>query len=117
MSEVDLETAEFLAVFTEVGLGTSEVAEHWRTLVTTMPYPHLRSKLRDQWWAEGRAQGLAEGRAEEAAAAVLRVLRGRGLAVPPAVEARVRECRDLEVLERLHTRAILVERAEDLFTS
>lgn len=111
LGEVELETAEFLAAFTEAGLGDSPAAEDWRKLMTTMPYAHLRSRLRDGWWAEGRA----EGRTEEAADAVLRVLHARGLTVPPMIKSRIRACTDVTELEVLLTRTVAVERAEDLF--
>ncbi len=46
------------------------------------------------------AQGRAEGRTEEAARAVLTVLRARGLAVPDAVRERILSQKDSEHLER-----------------
>jgi flagellar biosynthesis/type III secretory pathway protein FliH len=49
---------------------------------------------------EGRSAGLAEGRTEEAARALLTVLRARGLAVPDAVRERILAQKDLERLER-----------------
>jgi hypothetical protein len=46
------------------------------------------------------AQGRAEGRAEEAASAVLTVLQARGLAVSDAVRERILSQKDLDRLER-----------------
>jgi len=46
------------------------------------------------------AQGRAEGRAEEAANAVLTVLQARGLTVPEAVREHILSQKDLERLER-----------------
>ena len=46
------------------------------------------------------AQGRTEGRTEEAARAVLTVLRVRGLAVPDAVRERILAQKDPERLER-----------------
>jgi len=46
------------------------------------------------------AQGRAEGRTEEAARALLAVLRARGLAVPDAVRERILSQKDPERLER-----------------
>ena len=46
------------------------------------------------------AQGRAEGRAEEAARAVLMVLRARGVAVPDAHRERILAQKDPERLER-----------------
>ena len=46
------------------------------------------------------AQGRAEGRTEEAAHAVLTVLRARGLVVPDAVRERILAQKDPDRLER-----------------
>jgi len=46
------------------------------------------------------AEGRAEGRAEEAARALLTVLRVRGIAVPDAVRERILAQKDPERLER-----------------
>jgi hypothetical protein len=74
--------------------------------MTTMAFPY-QSRLRQQWREEGRT--------DEAVTAVLRVLSARKLAVPPAVERRICEQTDIAELEALLTRAVTVERAEDLF--
>jgi hypothetical protein len=63
-------------------------------------------RMRDTW--EGaRKLGIAEGRAEEAAHAVLTVFEVRGLAVSEADRARILAERDRRRLERWHKRAIL----------
>jgi hypothetical protein len=49
---------------------------------------------------EGRTEGRAEGRTEEAARALLTVLRARGIAVPDAVRERILAQKDPERLER-----------------
>jgi hypothetical protein len=54
-------------------------------------------------------QGRAEGRAEEAARAVLTALRVRGIAVPDAARERILAQKDPECLERWHERAIVAE--------
>jgi hypothetical protein len=59
-----------------------------------------QSPFAKQYVAQGRAEGLAEGRTEEAARAVLTVLRARGLAVPDAVRERILSQKDPERLER-----------------
>jgi hypothetical protein len=53
------------------------------------------------------AQGRAEGRAEEAANAVLTVLQTRGLAVPDAARERILSQKDPERLERWLKRAVV----------
>jgi hypothetical protein len=50
--------------------------------------------------AEGFTEGLTKGRTEEAARAVLTVLRVRGLVVPDVVRERILAQKDPERLER-----------------
>ncbi|HEX6683655.1 MAG TPA: hypothetical protein VF062_12710 [Candidatus Limnocylindrales bacterium] len=109
LAGVDVPTAGFLVEFTEVGLGRSRAAQIWREL--------MRSKygFESQLHAEWRQEGIEQGRVEEAAAAVLRVLEARGLAVPADVAQQITGCADRALLEELLARAVTVERAEDLF--
>ena len=53
------------------------------------------------------AQGRAEGSADEAARALLTVLRVRGIEVPEAARERILSQKDPERLERWHERAIV----------
>jgi len=57
----------------------------------------------------------AEGRAEGARRALLRVLGRRGFAVSPEVEARIAKEIDPERLERWHDLAVVAERMDDVF--
>ncbi|WP_437621946.1 hypothetical protein [Sorangium sp. So ce1151] len=57
--------------------------------------------------AEARKEGLNEGRAEEAARAVLIALRGRGIAVPDVARERILAEKDPETLERWLERAVV----------
>lgn len=59
-----------------------------------------QSDFARKYVAQGRAEGRAEGRTEEAARAVLTVLRARGFAVPEAVRERILAEKDPERLER-----------------
>jgi hypothetical protein len=58
-------------------------------------------------WKEARALGRDEGRAAEAARAVLTALRVRGMVVPDVARKRILAEKDLERLEHWHERAIL----------
>jgi hypothetical protein len=58
-------------------------------------------------WADARREGRDEGRAEEAARAVLTALRVRGITVPDAARERILAEKDPARLERWHERAIL----------
>lgn len=56
---------------------------------------------------EGKAEGKVEGAVEATAAAVLKVLKARGLAVSAAERTRILRCRDLDRLDRWLGRAAL----------
>ena len=71
-----------------------------RALETMMKGYEYQSDFAKKYVAQGRAEGLAEGRTEEAARAVLTVLRARGLAVSDAVRERILSQKDPERLER-----------------
>jgi hypothetical protein len=58
-------------------------------------------------FTEARKMGRDEGRAEEAARAVLAVLRVRGIAVPDEAPERILAEKDRTQLERWHVRAVL----------
>ena len=65
--------------------------------------------------AEGRAEGCAEGRVQEARAAVLRVIERRGLALRPADRRRIAAEPDIERLERWLDAAITAASVAELF--
>ncbi|MGH8878512.1 MAG: hypothetical protein ACRD0P_14405 [Stackebrandtia sp.] len=106
LGDIDTVEAVSLAEFTEVGLANSPAANLWRNLMTTMNLPY-KSVLHERFNEEGRAQ--------QAAASVLNVLRVRGLEVQPELEARVKAIDNVAELEALHSRAITVGSTDDLF--
>ena len=78
-----------------------------RALEAMMKGYEYQSDFAKKYVAQGRSEGLSEGRAEEAARNVLAALRVRGIAVPDAVRERILAQKDLEILERWHDRAIV----------
>jgi hypothetical protein len=70
-----------------------------RALEGMMGYEYQTDFAR-KYVAQGRAEGRAEGRTEEAARALLTVLRARGIAVPDAVREQILAQTDPERLER-----------------
>ena len=76
-----------------------------RTLETMMKGYEYQSDFAKKYVAQGRI----EGRAEEAAHAVLTVLQARGLAVPDAARERIRSQKDLERLERWLEKAVVAD--------
>lgn len=73
-------------------------------------YQQDQQKLRN----EARNDGLREGRAEEAARAVLTVLRVRGVAVPDGVRERILAETDTSLLERWLERAAVAVAGADV---
>jgi hypothetical protein len=71
-----------------------------RSLEAMMKGYEYQSDFAKKYVAEGRAEGLAQGRTEEAAHALLTVLRARGIAVPDAVREQILSQKDPERLER-----------------
>ncbi|WP_437761255.1 hypothetical protein WMF27_05760 [Sorangium sp. So ce281] len=65
--------------------------------------------------AEARTEGLNEGRAREAARAVLTALRVRGIAVSDVVRERILAEKDPETLERWLERAIVAASLAEVF--
>lgn len=65
--------------------------------------------------AEGREQGLAEGRTAEAARLVLTVLNARKIYVPERVREQIEGCDDLDQLEVWMRRSVTAEAVVELF--
>lgn len=70
-----------------------------------------RSEGRSEGRTEGLTEGLTKGRTEEAARAVLTVLRTRGLVVPEAIRERILAQKDTERLERWLEKAVVAASA------
>jgi hypothetical protein len=78
-----------------------------RALEAMMKGYEYQSDFAKKYVAQGRAEGLAEGRTEEAARAVLTVLQARGLAVPDSARERILSQKDPERLERWLEKAVV----------
>jgi predicted nucleotidyltransferase/HEPN domain-containing protein len=63
---------------------------------------------------EGRQEGLQEGEAKGTAAAILLVLKTRGVAVPPDIGQRIAACTDPAVLSRWLERAVTAQSAAEI---
>lgn len=81
-----------------------------RNLLQRQGYEDLEAVL-----AEGREQGLEQGRCESAAAAVLTFLEARGLSVADDERRRILACRDVGQLEQWQRRAVTVNQTSELF--
>jgi hypothetical protein len=110
LTTIEEKAAANLAEFTETGLGHTVGAEIWKGMMATRTYPFV-SQMRLQ----GREEGREEGRLETLAAAILKVLDGRGIAVDGDTRTRIASCRDADVLDTWLDRAVIVAEASDLF--
>jgi hypothetical protein len=110
LDTVDRETATLIAEFAEIGLGTGDAREIWRSLMATQTYRY-QSEYAEMLRDEGRVEGRVEGEAR----AVLLMLKQRGVAVPSAARERILSCTDIDVVERWVCRTATATRVEDLF--
>lgn len=77
----------------------------------THSYPDAFTRLRARGREEGREEGVAEGEAKM----LLRLLRGRGLAVSDEVRSRVMSCEDTAQLEAWFDRATKAAIVDEVF--
>ncbi|MEV6957009.1 hypothetical protein [Streptomyces sp. NPDC051183] len=114
LESTDPESVAYFAELLEIGLGNSLARDIWRHLMPRTSFPG-RGTLIEETYQEGEAKGRTEGKAEERARMVLRVLDHRGVAVADEVRERVIACGELDVLGRWIDLAFTVDHAEELF--
>jgi hypothetical protein len=102
----DTDSADLFKELTELGLGAGPAARMWRENMV-IPTSFFRSETAERVRTEGRIQ--------EKVHSTLRLLQIRGLEVTDGVRDRVSGCADGETLDRWFGRALVVERAEDIF--
>jgi len=107
--------AELRALYRDLALVFSEPARCKQVWTVGLEgWSMTRSALVEGWVEEGWAEGRAEGRAEEAQELLLAVGQKRLGQPGKTVVQRVQQIRALELLRRLHLRAMEVETWEDL---
>jgi hypothetical protein len=74
----------------------------------------VSTKYRSQFLGGAWAEGLAEGRAEGEVRAVLTVLDARGVHVPEKARERIEACTDLERLETWLRRALTATTVDEV---
>jgi predicted ArsR family transcriptional regulator len=82
-----------------------------RAAVVSSPEEVFDYRYQSEFARKYVAQGEAQGRAK----AIVSVLKARGLAVPAAVEERVRACTDLAKLDECIARTVVVPSADEIF--
>lgn len=106
----DLALATLSAITHADRLGNRSAAQQWRNLVA-VDLSFCTSPLSEEIRDEGRAQGLAHGRAED----VLLVLGVRGIEISDGTREKVTACTDPELLSQWLVRAIRATTAEEIF--
>ncbi|MEU1313265.1 hypothetical protein ABZ419_30835 [Streptomyces cinnamoneus] len=114
LAMADEESVAYYSELLEIGLGETPAGDIWRNLMPRSYFPG-RGTLIEKTFLEGEAKGRAEGRVEERAQSVLRVLETRGIPVSPEVGERIMSCTYMDILADWLDRACIVSKAEDIF--
>lgn len=110
LKTIDRDSAAVFVQFVDSCLVDPRAKQMWRDLMTAIQY-FWRHPLAEQVREEGRE----EGRVQQCAEMILRVLEWRGVPVADAVRERVEACADLGQLEIWVQRAVHVTDAAELF--
>jgi hypothetical protein len=86
----------------------------WAQTLTELSEQQGEAKGRLEGEAKGRLEGEVKGEARGTAAAILLVLKTRGIAVPEEIEQRIAACSDPAVLSLWLTRAVTATSAADV---
>jgi hypothetical protein len=112
MRSFDKGTAKYWCEFLEVGLKDTPARETWKGLQNMVAtYFPGHGTLFEETYLEGKA----EGRAEDRASLILRVLEKHGIPVPEDIRERITSCTDLDTLMNWFDRSLTATTAEDLF--
>ncbi|MFF6989556.1 hypothetical protein [Streptomyces sp. NPDC010273] len=96
----------------EVGLENTPAKEKWRELMSNV-ITHFPGH--GTIYEEKYLEGKTEGRAEDRASLILRVLEKHGIDVPDDIRERITSCSDLDTLTLWFDRSLTASAAEDLF--
>ncbi|MFI1564011.1 hypothetical protein ACH4ZX_13290 [Streptomyces sp. NPDC020490] len=111
LQETDPETAGYFFDFLEINLGNTPAGEKWKEIMSFVSYFPGRGTVRETAYLEGKA----EGKVEDRASLILRVLELHGVPVPEDARERITTCTDLDALARWFDRSLTATAAEDLF--
>ena len=111
---IDADSAAVFVQFVDSCLADPQAKQMWRDLMTAIQY-FWRHPLAEQVRAEGREQGLEQGRIQDRQEMTLRILEWRGIPVPDSVRERVMACTDLAQLEVWAQRAVRATNGAELF--
>ncbi|MEU5095797.1 hypothetical protein [Streptomyces sp. NPDC020996] len=111
LQETDPETAGYFFDFLEINLGNTPAGEKWKEIMSFVSYFPGRGTVRETAYLEGKA----EGKAEDRASLILRVLELHGVPVPEDARERITSCADLDTLARWFDRSLTATAVEELF--
>ncbi|WP_247746324.1 hypothetical protein [Streptomyces oryzae] len=103
----DRKTRKYYTELLEAGLGDTPTRQTWRDLMKNGSFFPGRGTLVEETFLEGKA--------DERARSVLRLLEMRGITVSESQRARVTGCADLDTLDRWFERAFSATEAEQIF--
>ena len=106
----DEDKAYDLAELTGIGLEDTPAGTIWRQMMA-MDLSFYRSPFSRQLRAEGRAEGVAEGRI----VSLHRILDKRGIMITEEQRVRLYTCTDLDQLDVWLDRAVTADRASEVF--
>ncbi|MGW9030221.1 hypothetical protein ACWGQ5_40280 [Streptomyces sp. NPDC055722] len=108
MQKTDPETADHFFDFLEISLGDTPAGQKLREIMSFVSYFPGRGTVRETAYLEGKA--------EDRASLILRVLEKRGIPVSEDTRERITSCIDLDTLAIWFDRSLTAATAEDLFT-
>jgi hypothetical protein len=108
----DPDTTAYWFEVMEVGLENTPAKEKWRDLMSNVitHFPGHGTLFEEKY-----LEGKAEGKTEDRASLILRVLEKHGIDVPDDIRERITSCTDLDTLTLWFDRSLTASTAEDLF--
>ncbi|MGW2283855.1 hypothetical protein [Streptomyces phaeochromogenes] len=111
LQQADGKTADYFYDFLEVNLGNTPAGEKWKEIMSFVTYFPGRGTVRETAYLEGKV----EGKVEDRASLILRVLEKHGIHISEDARERITSCTDLDTLSVWFDRALTATVAEDLF--
>ncbi|NGO12014.1 hypothetical protein G5C60_31515 [Streptomyces sp. HC44] len=107
IQKTDPKTADYFFDLLEVNLGNSPAGKKLKEIMSFVSYFPGRGTVRETAYLEGKV--------EDRALLILRVLEKRGIPIPEVTRERITSCADLDILALWFDRSLTATAAEDLF--
>ncbi|MBA2945296.1 hypothetical protein [Streptomyces himalayensis] len=112
LQATDGKYTDYFYEFLELNLRATPAGDRWKEIMSFVTYFPGRGTVRETAYLEGKA----EGKAEDRASLILRLLEKRGIPVTEDTRERVTSCTDLDTLILWFDRALTATTADELFT-